>query len=219
MDKRNFRFRHNAKGFILRIAKTFTSIQGEGALTGTPMFFVRLSGCSVVQCPLHPATSSLCDTNWAFSHETDVDELSEQSMETGLTWICITGGEPTDQLGEVLKLVSACNRNGQKVMLQTSGVKSVPDVFDWVVVSPKEHFLQLKQRRGHELKLVWNGQDFAHLKAMSIQTHFLHYFLQPLFNHDSTTNLEDVIRVVQGCGRLGMPYRLSCQQHKTWGIE
>lgn len=203
----------------MRIAKTFTSIQGEGALTGTPMFFVRLSGCSVVQCPLHPATSSLCDTNWAFSHETDVDELSEQSMETGLKWICITGGEPTDQLDEVLKLVSACNRNGQKVMLQTSGVKSVPDVFDWVVVSPKEHFLLLKQRSGHELKLVWNGQDFAHLKAMSIQTHFLHYFLQPLFNHDSTTNLEDVIRVVQGCGRWGMPYRLSCQQHKTWGIE
>lgn len=183
------------------------------------MFFVRLSGCSVIQCPLHPATSSLCDTNWSFTNDVDVDLLAEESQKTGLRWVCITGGEPTDQLEEVLKLVSACHRIGQRVMLQTSGVKRVPDCFDWLVVSPKEHFLQLKQRSGHELKLVWSGQDFAYLKAMSVQTHFLQYFLQPLCNHDLATNLEDVILVVQNCGRLGMPYRLGLQQHKAWGLE
>lgn len=59
----------------VRIAETFTSIQGEGSELGTPMHFVRLAGCSVSSCPLHPASSNLCDTNWSFRREATAEEL------------------------------------------------------------------------------------------------------------------------------------------------
>lgn len=104
-------------------------------------------------------------------------------------------------------------------MLQTSGVRVVPDCWDWLVVSPKEHFLKIPQRTGHELKLIWNGEDFGYLRALATQTTFLRYVLQPLCQDDGTTNLEQVAKVVIRCGETGLPYRLGVQQHKLWGGE
>jgi 7-carboxy-7-deazaguanine synthase len=59
----------------LPIAETFVSIQGEGALTGTPSLFIRLSGCNL-RC-------RWCDTPYA-SWEPEgpqrmVDELLEEA--------------------------------------------------------------------------------------------------------------------------------------------
>jgi len=43
---------------MLRIVEHFPSIQGEGIFIGTPMYFVRLSGCNL-RC-------SWCDTPYAW---------------------------------------------------------------------------------------------------------------------------------------------------------
>lgn len=205
----------------MRLAETFTSIQGEGDLSGVPMFFVRTAGCSVASCPLHPATAGTCDTDWSFRLDASPERLAADAKASGLHWVCITGGEPTDQMAEIAELAARCHQNNQRVMLQTSGVRAVPDCWDWLVVSPKMHHLEMQQRRGHELKLVWAGQpwalDYAHLHAISTQTQFLRYFLQPLANHDGTSNLSEVAEVVQRCGTAGMPWRLGVQQHKLWG--
>lgn len=205
----------------MKIAETFTSIQGEGELSGVPMFFIRTSGCSVASCPLHPAASGACDTDWSFRLESSPEKLAEDAKISGLHWVCITGGEPTDQMAEIVELASRCHQNNQRVMLQTSGVRHVPDCWDWLVVSPKMHHLEMRQQSGHELKLVFAGQpwasDYAQLYAISKQTQFLRYFLQPLARADGTNNLAEVAEVVQRCGAAGMPWRLGVQQHKLWG--
>lgn len=205
----------------MRIAETFTSIQGEGDLAGVPMFFVRTSGCSVSSCMLHPVWSGLCDTDWSFRLDRSPEQLASDAAESGLHWVCITGGEPTDQMSEIVELAARCHQNNQRVMLQTSGVRHVPDCWDWLVVSPKCHHLEMPQRTGHELKLVWAGQswaqDFSQLFAIAKQTHFLRYFLQPLAHPDGSTNIAEVASVVQRCGEIGMPWRLGVQQHKLWG--
>lgn len=203
----------------MRIANTFCSLQGEGDLSGVPMFFVRTSGCSVSHCPLHPFTGGVCDTDWSYKASVEVDELSRLAKDSGMHWVCITGGEPTDQLKSIVDLAAECHKNNQRVMLQTSGVREVPDCWDWLVVSPKNHFLLNQQKSGHELKFVWKGEDFGYLDAMASQTRFLRYFLQPLWNKDGTTNIDKVADVVLKCGQRGMPYRLGIQQHKIWGGE
>lgn len=203
----------------MRLASVFTSLQGEGDLTGVPMYFVRTAGCSVSHCPLHPSTSGLCDTDWKLKFSAEVDEIARLAKESGTHWVCITGGEPTDQMKSIVDLAAECHKNNQRVMLQTSGVREVPDCWDWLVVSPKNHFLLNNQQSGHELKFIWNGEDIGYLRAMASQTKFLRYFLQPLCLSDGTTNISMVADVVLECGRLGLPYRLGIQQHKIWGGE
>lgn len=203
----------------LRIAKQFYSLQGEGDLSGTPMYFVRTSGCSISHCPLHPANDNTCDTDWAVKQVVDIEELAAASKASGAHWLCVTGGEPSDQMAAITELAAIARQNGQRTMIQTSGVRELPDCWDWIVVSPKQHFLKNQQKAGHELKLIWTGQDFGYLRAMATQTRFLRHYLQPLCLPSGETNLKQVADVVLRCGELGLPYRLGVQQHKLWGGE
>jgi 7-carboxy-7-deazaguanine synthase len=42
-----------------KIAETFYSLQGEGTMTGTPMYFIRLAGCNVgVYTPISPESKA-----------------------------------------------------------------------------------------------------------------------------------------------------------------
>lgn len=203
----------------LRIAKQFYSLQGEGDLSGVPMWFVRTAGCSAAQCPLHPSKSGLCDTDWKFRETISVEEIARQAKQSGAHWVCVTGGEPTDQLPAITELAARVHQNNQRIMLQTSGIREVPDCWDWLVVSPKVHFTKLAQTSGHELKAIWSGEDYGHLRAMATQTQFLRYYLQPLCQPDGSTNVADVARVVMRCGEIGIPFRLGIQQHKLWSGE
>lgn len=76
----------------LPISETFTSIQGEGKLTGVPSFFIRVSGCNL-RC-------SWCDTPYA-SWEPEsgnapraVDDLLTEARASGVRHAVLTGGEP-----------------------------------------------------------------------------------------------------------------------------
>ena len=53
----------------MRVNETFLSLQGEGYFTGTPAFFLRLSGCNL-KCPF-------CDTQHQTYREMTEDEIVE----------------------------------------------------------------------------------------------------------------------------------------------
>lgn len=201
----------------LRLAKQFYSLQGEGELSGVPMYFVRLAGCSVASCPLHPSGGGACDTDWGYRNTESTVAISEHAISSKAHWVCVTGGEPTDQMEAINDLAGRVHKNHQRTMIQTSGVRQLVDCWDWIVVSPKSHFTQLAQTDGHEMKLVWNGEDFDYLRDLWEQTHFLRYYLQPLCLLDGTTNIKQVAETVKACGELGLPWRLGIQQHKLWG--
>ena len=55
----------------MKINETFISLQGEGHFTGTPAFFLRLSGCNL-QCPF-------CDTNHQAFREMSEDEIVREA--------------------------------------------------------------------------------------------------------------------------------------------
>ncbi len=201
----------------IRIAETFTSIQGEGSESGVPMHFVRLSGCSVASCPLHPGKGGDCDTDWKNRATMTAEEIIAQ-VPYGIHWLSITGGEPTDQMPAVMQLTELAHRRAMRVNLQTSGTREVPDVFDWLTVSPKCSPCDLKQSHGHEMKLVYTGQDYGILRAYVYQTRFLRYYLQPFWKDGACNASETAAAVLKAAG-LGLPWRLTTQMHKVAGIR
>ena len=102
-----------------KVNEIFYSLQGEGWWTGTPMVFVRLSGCNL-KCPW-------CDTDHRNGVEMSADEILSKVREAsqGLCRrVCITGGEPLLQLDRAL--VKTLRDAGLKLHLETNGTLPLP---------------------------------------------------------------------------------------------
>ena len=114
----------------ITVNEIFYSIQGEGARSGRPCLFIRLTGC--------PVRCVYCDTAYAF-HEgrsMEIEEIITEVMSTlGLPssspngpFIEVTGGEPLAQHSTLL-LLTALTNLGYEVVLETAGshdIKFVP---------------------------------------------------------------------------------------------
>ena len=123
----------------MRVSELFYSLQGEGILSGTPSFFVRLAGC--------PLRCRWCDTRyaWDFSAGTDhaLSDLVEQIDRWSCRFVVITGGEPLvgpdSQPRAELSELTHCLRDLDKhVTIETAGTIFVPDLAcDLMSISPK----------------------------------------------------------------------------------
>ena len=98
----------------MKVNEIFKSIQGEGIYIGTPMLFVRLTGCNL-RC-------KWCDTKYAYTEgeEWKLEDLLKEIERESMEWVCITGGEPLIQ-DETYLLVDALLRKGYKVLIETNG--------------------------------------------------------------------------------------------------
>jgi organic radical activating enzyme len=136
------------------IAEKFKSLQGEGVWTGTPMAFIRFSGCSVGK-----KTCNACDT--AFEYVMPWRGGGLFTVGDLLDWvdiynhICLTGGEPLDQdLTPFLRFPGVLH-------LETSGTKPIPrellhsDVH--ICVSPKPGFREDVIAIADEVKVIVPG--------------------------------------------------------------
>ena len=105
----------------IRITETFVSIQGEADAVGWPTFFIRLTGC--------PLRCVYCDTAYAFhgGEWRTVRELLEAARQSGVTRVCVTGGEPLAQKSCLDLLTALCDA-GFAVSLETSGAIDIGPV-------------------------------------------------------------------------------------------
>ncbi|MBQ9194466.1 MAG: 7-carboxy-7-deazaguanine synthase QueE, partial [Bacteroidales bacterium] len=139
----------------VKVNEIFYSLQGEGFWTGTPMVFVRLSGCNL-RCPF-------CDTDHAGYEELSADEvvLKALALAGDCRRICLTGGEPS--LHADAALVTAFHEAGFHLHMETNGTRPLPAGIDWVTLSPKEDVPGLVGNgrvvleQADELKLVFDG--------------------------------------------------------------
>lgn len=116
----------------LPIAETFTSVQGEGKLAGTPSFFVRVSGCNL-RC-------AWCDTPYASwkpeGGARTIDNLVQEAAASGARCAVFTGGEPM-LFPAVGPLTRALRGAGMHVTIETAGTVFQDVHADLMSVSPK----------------------------------------------------------------------------------
>ena len=198
---------------MYRVNEIFYSLQGEGFWTGTPMVFVRLSGCNP-QCPF-------CDTDHAEFTQMSASTIVEVALEagSGCRRICLTGGEPSLQADD--ELISAFHSAGFTVHMETNGTREVPAGVDWVTLSPKNHVAGLKGdgtvvlKKADEVKLVLAaGVEPSAWVSFPATWHFL----QPCDVADPVRNREILGLTIEYI-QLHPSWRLSLQTHKLLSIR
>ena len=116
----------------VRIAEIYTSIQGEGFLTGTTSSFVRVTGCNL-RC-------WFCDTpytSWDPQGEhLEVPEVFQRVQALECRHVVITGGEPMLYQDLVL-LCEQLRAVGHHITLETAGTRFLPLHCDLMSISPK----------------------------------------------------------------------------------
>jgi len=121
----------------MRIAEVYSSLQGEGLLTGTPSMFVRASGCNL-RC-------WFCDTpytswepeggDWSVEEiVAEVERLADPAKT--VRHAVITGGEPM-LFAEMIPLCQRLHDAGWHITIETAGTLHLPARCDLMSISPK----------------------------------------------------------------------------------
>lgn len=203
------------------VTTIFRSLQGEGHFVGYPMVFLRLAGCSVLNC--HIRTE--CDeAPWKMREKMTVEQIVaavRDLQQSGI--VCITGGEPTDH--DLRSLVCGLHDAGFRVHVETSGARSVLGMpIEWLTVSPKVLDTDgLKQRVGNTLKVVvrpeWSVER-AWEVIHSLDGDFFHRYLQPMTGLDGKpSNLKQVVELLLSKHNDVGRWALSTQAHRTWSVQ
>jgi len=179
------------------INEIFYSLQGEGYWSGTPMVFIRFSGCNL-KC-------GFCDTDFLYGKEMSVNDIifEVEKISSTCKRICITGGEPSLQIDK--SFIDAFHNKGYLLHIETNGTKILPDGLDWITCSPKQDWdpkAKVVLPKIDELKLVYTGQDPKRWTELNAE----HFYLQPC----SCKNTKEAISYI-----LDHPiWNLSLQIHK-----
>ena len=193
------------------VMERFPTLQGEGAWTGHPAWFIRLGGCDV--------GCSWCDVKESWPVEAHpqvaVEVLVKEAVDSGLPMVVVTGGEPC--MHNLDALTTGLSDAGLKVHLETSGAHPVSGTWDWVTLSPKkfkacrpEWYLEadeLKVVVVNDHDLTWAEDHAAQLTPCALK------FLQPEWGRRDKVMSRVIQRIQDTEG-----WRLSLQTHKFIGL-
>ena len=127
-----------------KVVEIFHSIQGEGALMGKPVTFVRLAGCNL--------SCAWCDTKESWDERSaEVYREEEIVAAVRFPWVIITGGEPA--IYDLEPLIDRLHAQNHMVGIETNGTLPVSEKLDWVACSPKPPKYEVNTRFD-ELKYV-----------------------------------------------------------------
>jgi 7-carboxy-7-deazaguanine synthase len=220
---------------LVNISEIFYSVQGEGLYAGEPTIFVRFQGCTL--------GCTWCDTKYTWDHDklqywtcdeviAKVEKLHKKCNKKPM--ICITGGEPLEQLEQFCYLAMRFHDLAYIVEVETSGLIPIPfkqDQFvdSWVVdlktpssrVEKAPVFSDLGELRNQDqLKcIVKNERDLEAVK-LTLQDYYFRgtVLISPYNPIKGISNSEWMERCAEFCKDNG--FRLNLQLHKfIWGAK
>lgn len=194
------------------VMEHFYTIQGEGAFTGYPAYFIRLGGCDV-QC-------WWCDVKDSWDAEKhpriSVSDLLDEVLNSECKMVVITGGEPT--IHNLAALTQALHQHGIRTHIETSGSSPLTGELDWVTLSPKRFNEPLESVYPFvdELKVVVLRKkdfEFAELHAERCPEG-ARLLLQPEWD-----NQEDSLPMIIDYVKSHPKWSISLQTHKFMGVR
>lgn len=198
---------------MLSIHEIFYSLQGEGAQTGIPSIFIRLSGCNL--------SCSYCDTDFSAHFSFSLEELLQEISQYPCRHIIWTGGEPTLQLTEEVTLFF---RNaGYRQSIETNGTRPLPRYLDYITCSPKpEALARLTQTLPFYIdEIRWPlGKNTPLPPSRDQLPKATHYCVSPIQepndpHYPTQQSWEMCLQYV----KEHPDWRLSLQTHKLLGIQ
>jgi len=191
--------------------ETFYTVQGEGAHSGRPAFFIRLAGCDV--------GCHWCDVKESWE-STDaqlrkIESIVEEVTSSGAKFAVVTGGEPL--MYNLDSLTAQLRKQDIELAIETSGAHPLSGTWDWICFSPKKFKAPLPEFYdvAHELKtVVYNKHDLAWSVTHADKVNdACMLFLQPEWDRrDLATPL--ILNYI----RENPKWRISVQSHKYIGI-
>ena len=149
------------------------------------------------------------------SLESVIEEISKFDCER----VIFTGGEPC--LQDLETIGRRLKENGKHLSIETNGTIIVPEIIDWICVSPKDQLypnVKINQRKGDELKVVYCGQDLNMYD--DLRNNFTHNFIQPCYlDNLSVEDNGKLFASVESIVKENPGWRLSLQTHKWMGVD
>ena len=193
------------------IVEIFHSVQGEAYHMGKPHVFIRFGNCNL-RC-------EWCDTNFLEYEEMELQEIVDKVLSFNCNRIIFTGGEPCLQDLETIGI--ALKKLGMNLSVETNGTINVPEIIDWICVSPKDQLYpnsKISQRTGDELKVVYCGQELSMYDEL--KSGFTHLYLQPCYIESMTVEENGKsFAIVENLVKDNPDWRLSLQTHKWMGVD
>tara|TARA_B100000676_G_C18060559_1_gene837478 strand:+ start:796 stop:1248 length:453 start_codon:yes stop_codon:yes gene_type:complete len=148
-----------------------------------------------------------------------LEDIVNEVLQHNCKRVIFTGGEPClqdlDTIGAELK------KHGINLSVETNGTIPVPQIIDWICVSPKDQVypnVTIKQRIGDELKVVYCGQDLSMYDEL--KQGFEHHFIQPCYMENDTVEQNGrSFATVENIVKNNPGWRLSLQTHKWMGVD
>ncbi len=195
----------------LPVMESFYSLQGEGAFTGSPAFFIRLGGCDV-GCHWCDVKESWDAKNYP---NRKIDSLVSECEASKAKISVITGGEPL--LYDLTELTSQLMKATIRRHLETSGTCPISGNWDWICFSPKKFTPPLKEfyDKSHELKIIiYNKNDFVWAEDHAIKMNDnATLFLQPEWSKS-----KEMTPIIVEYVKNNPKWRISLQTHKYINI-
>jgi len=193
------------------IVEIFHSVQGEAFHAGIPHVFIRFGNCNL--------SCEWCDTDFLTFEEMDLKEIIDRVLSFNCKRVIFTGGEPC--LQDLETIGNALKEYDIELSIETNGTITVPDVIDWICVSPKDQVypnVAIKQRTGDELKVVYCGQDLSLYD--DLKDGFDHLFIQPCYLESESVewNGRNFVQT-ESLVKNNQEWRLSLQTHKWMGVD
>tara|TARA_B100000214_G_C23936462_1_gene613408 strand:- start:7 stop:606 length:600 start_codon:yes stop_codon:yes gene_type:complete len=196
---------------VYPIVEIFHSVQGEAFHTGVPHVFIRFGNCNL-RC-------EWCDTDFLKYEEMDLHDIVNEVLSYNCDRVIFTGGEPCIQDLETIGV--ELKKHEIHLSVETNGTIKVPEIIDWICVSPKDQLypsINIKQRIGDELKVVYCGQDLSLYD--DLKSGFDHHYLQPCYlENESIADNGRSFALVENIVKSNPGWRLSLQTHKWMGVD
>lgn len=182
----------------------YPTIQGEGKYAGCPMFLIRFSGCN--------GSCEFCDSK--YNNEVNIEltpeELSKKIIESKMTNILFTGGEPTLQKDGINELIHILKNDNYCYFLETNGTDLdlfTFDSFTYICFSPKNmqtmrnilNFFKLMEYCDYMFTFIYDIKVVTDLKTIGMDLLDQATIIMPVTTGNTKVDLELIKEVWEYC--------------------